>query len=215
MRGTPEAYAKITPDVDTLYFISEVDGTEGVLYLGNKVIGGSSSVDFNNFSIDALKDVLITEGLTDKSLLVYQADTQNWTNVNFEDLKFIGATENSSGISGFIPAPEKGQTNLFLRSDGQWIAIKENNIQSSDSVSIDIYNNKLSLKDFGVKYYKYNSETDDYYLQIVDDNNPWKDDLIPKVVEENGKKILGWFEDIYDIKIKNLTSQLDTVFGIL
>ena len=134
MRGTPEAYAKITPDVDTLYFISEVGGTEGVLYLGNKVIGGSSSIDFNNFSIDALKDVLITEGLTDKSLLIYQADSENWTNISFNDLLFVGATQNSSGIGGLVPPPSLGQTKLFLRSDGKWIAMSDDELRAQVQV---------------------------------------------------------------------------------
>lgn len=141
MRGTPEAYLKATKDQDTLYFISETNSSEGILYLGTKVIGGSSSIDFNNFSIDALKDVLITEELTDKSFLVYQADTQNWINVNFEELKFIGATDSSSGVSGFVPAPEQGETNLFLRSDGKWISI------SNDNDLSDIYNSINTLEE--------------------------------------------------------------------
>lgn len=146
MRGTPEAYAKITPDVDTLYFISEVNGTEGVLYLGNKVIGGSSSVDFNNFSIDALKDVLITEGLTDKSFLMYQADLQNWTNISFNDLLFVGATQNSSGISGLVPPPSSGQTNLFLRSDGKWIAISDDELRAQvQAISGQVQSNQAAI----------------------------------------------------------------------
>lgn len=146
MRGTPEAYAKITPDVDTLYFISETDGTEGVLYLGNKIIGGSSSIDFNNFSIDALKDVLITEGLTDKSFLMYQADLENWTNISFNELLFVGATQNSSGISGLVPPPALGQTNLFLRSDGKWIAMSDDELRAQvQTISGQVQSNQAAI----------------------------------------------------------------------
>lgn len=146
MRGTPEAYAKITPDVDTLYFISETGGTEGVLYLGNKIIGGSSSIDFNNFSIDALKDVLITEGLTDKSFLMYQADLENWTNISFNDLLFVGASQNSGGISGLVPPPALGQTNLFLRSDGKWIAMSDDELRVQvQEISGQVQSNQAAI----------------------------------------------------------------------
>ena len=146
MRGTPEAYAKITPDVDTLYFISEVNGTEGVLYLGNKVIGGSSSVDFNNFSIDALKDVLITEELTDKSFLMYEADSENWTNVSFNDLLFVGANQTSSGVAGLVPPPSLGQTNLFLRSDGEWIAMSDDELRAQvQEISGQVQSNQAAI----------------------------------------------------------------------
>lgn len=72
LRGTPKAYENLAvKDSDTLYFISEADDLDGILYLGNKRIGGTG--DLSIASIDELKDVLISEGLSDKSLLVYDA----------------------------------------------------------------------------------------------------------------------------------------------
>ena len=72
LRGTPKAYENLAvKDSDTLYFISEADNLDGILYLGNKRIGGTG--DLSIASIDELKDVLISEGLSDKSLLVYDA----------------------------------------------------------------------------------------------------------------------------------------------
>lgn len=217
MRGTPEAYAKITPDMDTLYFISDEDSSQGLLYLGTKKIG-DSSVDLNTFALNSLKDVLISENLIEKSILMYQIEddgTGHWTDTKIENLTFVGATSDSDGVMGFVPAPKKNQTNLFLRSDGKWVEIEESSNLKADMNSLDIYNNKLALKNFGIEYYKYNFETNEYALQIVDSDHPWQDNLIPKVIEKNGIKVLGWFEDIYDIKIKNLTNQLDTVFGII
>ncbi len=35
---------------------------------------------------------------------------------------FIGATTESAGVAGFVPAPKKDETNLFLKSDGTWSA---------------------------------------------------------------------------------------------
>jgi hypothetical protein len=73
VRGSSEAFAKLANKAsDTLYFITNSDGSVS-LYLGNKLISdgdGSGSIDLENFSIDALKDVMIDE-LKDKSLLVY------------------------------------------------------------------------------------------------------------------------------------------------
>ena len=43
-RGTPTAYANLQKkDPDTLYFISEPDAEDGILYLGTKIIAGGSS----------------------------------------------------------------------------------------------------------------------------------------------------------------------------
>ena len=218
MRGTPEAYIKAVKQEDTLYFISEKDSSEGVLYLGTKIIGGSSSIDFNNFSIDALKDVLISENLTDKSFLVYSVENQNWINADFDELCFVGATNKSSGVGGFVPAPEVGQTNLFLRSDGKWVSIATESSgtnQETDSLSIDIYNNQITLKNYGIKYYKYDSTIDDYVIQIVDDQNPWKIDLEPKVVEENGEFVLGWFESKLDKEIEKIEQQIIGISNLI
>lgn len=147
---------------------------------------------------------------------MYSVENQNWINVDFKDLTFVGATVNSNGIGGFVPPPEKGQTDLFLRSDGKWISIEnggEQNQNSVDTISIDIYNNKMSLKNYGLKYYKYDVEQDNYVLQLVDQDNPWKENLIPKVVKENGQLVLGWFED-RDIKnLENNLNYLLTVVG--
>jgi hypothetical protein len=35
---------------------------------------------------------------------------------------FIGATENSAGVAGLVPAPAQNATDLWLRSDGTWAA---------------------------------------------------------------------------------------------
>ena len=76
----------------------------------------------------------------DKSFLIYSTEDQNWTNIDFNKLCFVGATDNSNGIAGFVPAPEIGQTNLFLRSDGKWISIETEKLNPNvDSFSIDIY----------------------------------------------------------------------------
>lgn len=74
----------------------------------------------------------------------------------------------------------------------------------ADAKTVVFDNNVLSLKDFGKRFYKYipesgSQETNDYnpahyILQSVDQDNPWKSGLEPKVVSENGVLVLGWYE---------------------
>lgn len=49
----------------------------------------------------------------------------------------------------------------------------------------------LTLKDFGVKYYDY--VEGEYVLTTVDNDHPWPTGLVPRVVSENGRPVLGWF----------------------
>lgn len=124
IRGTENAWSKITEkNSDTLYFISNVDGTSGRLYLGNKLIanGGLSSAS----SLETLNDVNI-ENITDQSILVFNQSTGLWENKSILDLPsisnsvFEGATEENDGIKGLVPAPIKGEQAFYLRGDGTW-----------------------------------------------------------------------------------------------
>jgi hypothetical protein len=72
LRGTPKAYENLAvKDSDTLYFITEAESADGILYLGSKRIGGTG--DLSVASIDELRDVLISKNLSDNSFLVYDA----------------------------------------------------------------------------------------------------------------------------------------------
>lgn len=148
MRGTPSAYDALkVKNEDTLYFIYEQDQAEAMLFLGNKLIAGGDA-DFSVTSIDALKDVLLTENITDQSLLVYDATAGLWVNKSLEEAisVFIGASNSSAGLSGLVPAPPKGQTNLFLRSDGTWAAVSGNGSSISHNIlSIENSSNKDHL----------------------------------------------------------------------
>ena len=43
----------------------------------------------------------------------YYKDTNTWTQLK-------GATTTANGTAGYVPAPEKGEANRYLRSDGSW-----------------------------------------------------------------------------------------------
>lgn len=73
-----------------------------------------------------------------------------------------------------------------------------------DATTIVLEDEKLSLKDFGKRFYKYVPESGSqeagtyvaasYVLQEVDTENPWKAGLELKVVYEDGKFAIGWYE---------------------
>lgn len=218
MRGTPSAYAallasEIKPSDDTLYFISNPEDDSAVLYLGSKMIAGGD--DLTSSSINELQDVLInSEDLTDKSLLVYDLKQQLWVNKEFKDFTFIGATETSNGISGFVPAPEKEQTNAFLCSNGSWVEL-DNAQVTGDNLSITINDKVVSLNNYGIQYYKYDSEADGHYiLQVVDENNPWIAGLEPRVVLENNELVIGWYEP-NSTTIEGVNSQITNLQSII
>lgn len=201
VRGSSLAFENIiSKDSDTLYFITDSNSGRGSLYLGDKLISGSIS------NLIDLQDILIDE-LADGHLLVYNELEGKWINKTVIDA--IGlmtkATSTDQGGAGLVPAPGIGQQNHFLRGDGTW-ALPESVIQLfPDNKTIEVSNeNILFLKNFGIKYYKYVPESgsiDDgtytashYEIQVVDNSHPWAEGLEPKVVEEEGQLVLGWFE---------------------
>ncbi len=126
MQGTPEAFAKLPrKDSDTLYVIYEEDEINATLYLGSKVIAGGeidSSLKLVSL-LSELKDIKLSNNLADDSLLVYDVAAQGWVNKNPSNMVFVGATDTAPGLAGFVPAPEVGDENTFLSSDGQWKSI--------------------------------------------------------------------------------------------
>lgn len=195
-RGTPEAFNNLViKDADTLYFIAASNESTGKLYLGDKLISDNIN------SITDLEDVLLSN-LTEDQLLIFNGE--KWVNKSIFDAigVMIGASETEQGSIGLVPAPGEGMQDAFLRGDGEWVKIEPN--LTADEKSISIKNKVIILKDFGVKYYKFvaatgSEETGDYVAahyeaQLVDENNPWVEGLEPKVVEESGELVLGWFQ---------------------
>lgn len=56
---------------------------------------------------------------------MYDSLLNAWVNASIDEVieTFVGATANSAGVAGLVPAPLLGQTNAFLRSDGTWCEI--------------------------------------------------------------------------------------------
>ena len=215
-RGSPEAYANVIKNNDTLYFVYSSDSDKGSLYLGDRLISGNVS------NITDLEDLIITE-LQDKQILQYDIAQSAWVNKSIREAIGImtGAKENAQGSIGLVPAPGIGEQNLFLRGDGVWASPGASS--STDDKSITTVDNVLTLKDFGVKYYRYveatgSEETGDfvpahYEAQIVDDIHPWLEGLEPKVVNDSGNLVIGWFEPNLELskKVEKLTLKVDEV----
>ena len=215
-RGSSEAYANVIKNNGTLYFVYGSDSDKGSLYLGDRLISGNVS------NITDLEDLIITE-LQDKQILQYDIAQSAWVNKSIREAIGImtGAREDAQGSIGLVPMPGIGEQNLFLRGDGVWASPGASS--STDDKSIITIDNVLTLKDFGVKYYRYieatgSEETSDfvpahYEAQIVDDTHPWLEGLEPKVVNDSGNLVIGWFEPNLELskKVEKLTLKVDEV----
>ena len=88
------------------------------------------------------------------------------------------------------------------------------------SITISEENETISLKNWGVQYYKYveasgDPEDEDYVeahyeLQVVDEDHPWIAGLEPKVASENNTMVLAWYQP-NPTTIEGLGSQLSSL----
>ena len=111
VRGTPTAYNNLQQkNPDTLYFIAENGAPSGKLYLGNKLIGGSVT---GATSLSELVDIFLDNNLSVNNILVYEGN--RWTNKDIRDVfemsigTMVGATDETDGVTGLVPAPQAGQ----------------------------------------------------------------------------------------------------------
>ena len=124
MRGTQALYNSLeTKNQDTLYFVYENIGDDhGKLYLGNKLISGSSSNVGGDVSINDLNDILIDNNLADGDFLVYDEAEGKWVNKPLAEVINIpvmtGATAAADGVAGLVPVPVAGDQLKFLKGDG-------------------------------------------------------------------------------------------------
>ena len=125
MRGSLAAYnALATKNEDTLYFIKISDG-ETRLYWGDRLISDGEVPTGIEKALKDLTDVNIPEDtvLTDGMFLGYNTETGKWepktqTEISVEDM--VGATSETAGSAGLVPAPAAGDENKVLTGDGNW-----------------------------------------------------------------------------------------------
>ena len=136
LRGTPSAFTALeTKDKDTLYFISAVDATVGKLYLGDILVAGNVTPDGDSIvdSLGELIDVNLA-GLKTGQVLSYNGT--EWVTMTLPEAVtgsvMIGATATTAGAAGYVPAPQAGDENKFLRGDGKWIEIATSDVDLSE-----------------------------------------------------------------------------------
>ena len=87
----------------------------------------------------------------------------------------------------------------------QELAIKPvGSVPTADNKSIQVVDGILSLYNYGTSYYKYIKEIKDsegnvtsparYEKVEVSTDNPWISGLEPRVIDEDGELVIGWFE---------------------
>lgn len=91
-------------------------------------VSGKSMLDVRE-SVDTIndRDELVTLGVCPEGLKVYVKETKTvyvyngtgWNSLGVAEV-FKGATSESDGASGLVPAPKKEDVNKFLRADGTW-----------------------------------------------------------------------------------------------
>lgn len=218
-RGTPKAFKKLRhKNSDTLYFITEPDDINGLLYLGNKLIADSTYTGSGPMLLAELKDVLVSENLSNEDILIYNSENQLWENKKIDDLFFVGATENSAGKGGFVPAPLKGEINLFLRSDGRWEPLDiysrkeiDEKIASAAHLKRKIVNSIKDIEDYLLN----NSDADQYIFMVpsgtsVKEANKYDEFIIVNdIIERVGSwdVDLSQYAKLSDITIKSVNEE--------
>lgn len=213
LRGTVAQWASMTPEdknSDTLYFISDTGAATGKLYLGEKLIsnGDLSSAT----SISDLNDVLIEEGITDQSILVYELESQKWVNKSILDIfqiivkNFTGATAEAAGTAGLVPAPQIGEQDYFLKGDGTWASI-----ESSLPVDLEELGTKVDTligDDIGKSVATIAGEIADEKIALIVNNAPEAFDTL--------KEIADWIENHEEtVDIVNVTNRVNDLEEIL
>ena len=130
-RGTPQAYAELlAKNNDTLYFVSDKDGSTAKIYLGVKEI---TSTFFGTTALADLTDIeLGGRTLVTGDILVYDEILRKWTVSDFSSIQetMVGATANAAGSAGVVPAPRAGDENKYLRGDGTWATVDATGLEN-------------------------------------------------------------------------------------
>lgn len=213
LRGTVAQWTSMTPEdknSDTLYFISDTGAATGKLYLGEKLIsnGDLSSAT----SISDLNDVLIEEGITDQSILVYDLESQKWVNKSLLDIfqiiveNFTGATAEAAGTAGLVPAPQIGEQDYFLKGDGTWAPIEA--ILPSEIEELETKVNTLVGEDTGKSVATIAGEIADEKIALIVNNAPEAFDTL--------KEIADWIANHEEtVDIVNVTNRVNDLEEIL
>lgn len=119
----------------------------------------------------------------------------------------------ASGVLAYpgqvVAVVEESQTSLYYLD--QELKIKAvGSVPEADESSVSVYDNKISLHNYGKYFYKYDEVSESYVRTAVSDSDPWKAGLEPRVVSESGQLVLGWFEP-NPTTVEGLKSQIGSI----
>lgn len=124
--------------------------------------------------------------------------TEVW--LDLEELRAYAATGATAYVGQkvtYVDVENKTAT-VYIIADTEGTLTPVGSPTEGDEVSISLNDGVLSLKDFGKRYYEFvaaDGETAAHYEPVdVDADHPWSAGLTPKIVEEDGALVLGWFE---------------------
>lgn len=124
--------------------------------------------------------------------------TEVW--LDLEELRAYAATGATAYVGQkvtYVDVENKTAT-VYIIADAEGTLTPVGTPTEGDEVSISLNDGVLSLKDFGKRYYEFvaaEGETAAHYEPVdVDADHPWSAGLTPKIVEEDGALVLGWFE---------------------
>lgn len=136
LRGTPTAFAALAEkDPNTLYFITATNATVGKLYLGDILVAGNVTPDGTNI-IDSLGELIDVNLAGLQSGQVLSWNGSEWVPMTLPEAVtgsvMIGATATTAGSAGYVPAPQAGDENKFLRGDGTWADVPTTDVDLTE-----------------------------------------------------------------------------------
>ena len=94
-------------------------------------------------------------------------------------------SENSNQVTAYIITDEAGS----LQEVGSAT------LGDNKTIVLDTATGALGLKNWGVQYYRWDAETGEHILQVVDEGHPWIAGLEPKATTGEGGVIeIAWYE---------------------
>lgn len=115
--------------------------------------------------------------------------------------QIVAVIEDAVMEEGAVVSPE---TTTLYYFDHELNYHEVGKVPVGDELSVEVNNEVISLHNFGRVYYEYVPEVKDdegnitseakYEKVEVSTEKPWKAGLEPKVVVEDGKMVLGWYE---------------------
>lgn len=169
LEDTNELYKGLYPIGTAHYYFGNRNSGEADENAIARILGAKTAI---------LNDVIVIEdanGSKDIFIFAIGADnTENWQ-------KLTGKIHSEDVIFS------DGHT-LDEKLTSATIAVDNKSIVQDGNTGI------VSLAGYGEKYWAWDDTTQDYILQTVDNDHPWKSGLTPRVYNDNGNFVVGWYE---------------------